>query len=60
MRSKLTLVAGAVLLAAVAVVLPGWAHRAHGNYAVETADFAGVITEVHALNLLALYEKALV
>ena len=50
MRSKLTLVAGAVLIAAIAVVLPAWAHHAHGNYALETTDFEGVVTEVHALN----------
>ena len=50
MRSKLTLVSGAVLIAAIAVVLPAWAHHAHGNYALELTDFEGVVTEVHALN----------
>ena len=50
MRFKLTLVSGAVLLAAIAVVLPASAHHAHGNYALETTDFEGVVTEVHALN----------
>jgi hypothetical protein len=50
MRCKLTLVGGAVLIAAMATVLPASAHHAHGNYSLETTDFEGVVTEVHALN----------
>ena len=50
MRWKLALIAGAVLVAAIAVVLPASAHHAHGNYDVATTDFEGVVTEVHALN----------
>ena len=50
MRSRLALVGGAVLIVVIALALPAWAHHAHGNYALETTDFDGVITEVHALN----------
>jgi hypothetical protein len=50
MRSELALVGGAVLIAAIAVALPARAHHAHGNYSLETMDFEGVVTEVHALN----------
>jgi hypothetical protein len=50
MRSRVPLVAAAVLIAIIAVALPAWSHHAHGNYSLETADFEGVVTEVHALN----------
>ena len=50
MRSELAIVGGAVLIAVIAVVLPAGAHHAHGNYGLETTDFEGVVTEVHALN----------
>ena len=50
MRSRVPLVAAAVLFVVIAAALPAWSHHAHGNYALETADFEGVVTEVHALN----------
>jgi hypothetical protein len=50
MRVKLARVCGGLVVAAAAAVVPVWAHHAHGNYAVETMDFEGVVTEVHALN----------
>jgi hypothetical protein len=46
MRFKLTLGFAVVALATVSA----WAHHAHGNYALETVDIEGTVTQFHLLN----------
>ena len=49
MRSKFAFIGAAAVLAVVAVDLPASGHHSHTNYATETTDFEGVVTEVHAV-----------
>ena len=39
-----------VVMAALAVAVPVWAHHSHGNYATEFIDLEGVVTEVALVN----------
>jgi hypothetical protein len=48
MRSRL--VTGVVAIGITAFAISARAHHAHGNYAVDTVVFEGVVTEVHLLN----------
>jgi Family of unknown function (DUF6152) len=47
MRSRL--VAGFVAMGVIGFAVSAWSHHAHGNYAVDTVDFEGVVTELHLL-----------
>jgi uncharacterized protein DUF6152 len=47
MRSRL--VAGFVAMGVIGCAASAWPHHAHGNYAVDTVDFDGVVTELHLL-----------
>lgn len=48
MRSRL--VAAFVATALMAFGASTWAHHAHGNYALNTVDIEGVVSEFHLLN----------
>lgn len=43
-------VAGVMAIGVTMLAVSASAHHAHGNYALETVDFEGVVTEVHLLN----------
>src|SRR5262245_61135415 len=47
MRFKLML--GVTLAGVMVLTVSAWSHHAHGNYAVDTVDMEGVVTEVHLL-----------
>ena len=48
MQFKLGLGLGLLVIFAVAVRLPAWAHHSHGNYITETfIDLEGVVKELH-------------
>jgi len=49
---RLRTVLGLAIAAALVAVAwdPALAHHAHGNYALETVDMEGVVTELHLIN----------
>jgi hypothetical protein len=50
MRFKLALVLGIGAIGVMVLALPAWSHHSHSNYAKETKDFEGIVTQIHLLN----------